>query len=354
MAPADRITPAEISLALAGRIHDLVHRIVPGGQVIGGEWVVRNPTRHDRNPGSFRIHLEGQNRGVWVEFATGEGGDALGLVAYVLYGGGIKSAIEWAKSYLGITDQTPPAAVRAAIPPPADDAAAEAEEARRREWKRKLAVRIYLDAQERLADTPAADYLAGRGIDLAQLGRQPRALRFHPGLHNEESKTTWPALVAAINDAEGQHVATHRIWLQRREGRWKKAPLKHPKMALGAFAGGHISIWRGASGKSLRSAPAGDAVAIAEGIETALSVAIACPELRVLCAVASFNMGRLALPAAIGRVILAADNDPGNAMVDQKLAAAVAHYQAEGRDVHVAMPPVPGADWNDILQGVEG
>ncbi len=354
MSSAERLTPHEISSMLAGRIRDLVDRLAPGGTVIGGEWVVRNPTRHDRNPGSFRIHLVGPEKGMWFEFASREGGDALGLVAYVLYGGDVGPAIKWAKSWLGISDATPPEQVRAAMPPPVDDAAAEAEAARRREWKRKLAVRLYLDAQERLAGTPAAEYLAGRGIDLAQLGRQPRALRFHPGLHNEESQAAWPALVAAINDGEGQHIATHRIWLARIDGRWKKAPLQQPKMALGAFTGGFISLWRGASGKPLREAPEGDAVAIAEGIETALSVAIACPELRVLCAVASFNMGRLALPATIRRVILAADNDLDNAMVEAKLAAAVAHYQSEGRDVHVAMPPVPGADWNDILQGVEG
>jgi hypothetical protein len=31
----------------------ILRRLLPGGQIIGGEWVARNPTRADRQPGSY-------------------------------------------------------------------------------------------------------------------------------------------------------------------------------------------------------------------------------------------------------------------------------------------------------------
>lgn len=351
MAGADRRDDVKaIARLLAARIRDLVQQLLPDGREERGEWVALNPTRGDRTPGSFRIHLHGQRAGVWADFATDDAGDALNLVAYVRYGGNLRDAIAWARSYLGLETGPVPAPVQRAVPPPVDDAQRSAEEKGRRE----SALKIFLAAKPSLKDTPVAAYLAGRGIDLAQLGRQPRALRFHPELWNRESQAHWPALVAAVSNDAGEHTATHRTWLAHRDGRWKKAPLADAKMSLGTVAGSCIRLWRGASGKALKDAPAGDQVAIAEGIETALSVAVACPELRVLCAVSLANMANITLPATIERVFLCADNDPGNDRAAALLHRAAQRYVAEGRDVRLAMPSVPGADWNDVLQGVEG
>jgi hypothetical protein len=175
-------------------------------------------------------------------------------------------------------------------------------------------------------------------------------------------------MVAAVNDSAGVHVATHRTWLARVGDKWKKAPLDVPKKVLGRIGDGFIPLWRGASGKPLRDAPIGDTIVIAEGIETALSVAIACPEFRVVSAVSLGGLRALALPPAVATVLLAFDNDPppprdtpsaARAWDDyrkQRMArrAAVERYTSEGRTVKWAMPSVPGADWNDILQGVEG
>jgi hypothetical protein len=344
-----------IARMLAGRIRPLVQELLPYGREERGEWVALNPTRGDRKPGSFRIHLVGQRAGVWADFATDDAGDALGLVAYLRYAGNLRDAIAWSKAYLGLEEGSVPEAVKREIPPPATDAERSAEEKARRQ----AALKIFLAAQTSLKGTPAAEYLAGRGIDLAELGRQPRALRFHPELWNRESQAHWPALVAAVSNDSGEHTATHRTWLARRDGRWKKAPLADAKMSLGTVAGSSIRLWRGASGKALKDAPAGDHVAIAEGIETALSVAIACPEIRVLCAVSLSNMANLALPAAIGRVTLCADHDvvddsPGSRTRRQALARAIAHYRGRGHDVRLALPEAEGLDWNDVLQGVEG
>ena len=335
---------AEIAGMLATRIDALVRELLPRGKREGHEWLIGSVAGE---PGrSLSVRLAGSRAGVWADFSSADDrGDALDLVAAVLYRGDKRAALAWSRTWLGLDSGSGPAPQRRAPPPQRQAVAAEAEAAARR----KAAQRIWLSAQPHLAGTPAAAYLRGRGIDLAELQRQPRALRFHPTLNNRESGQTWPALVAAVCDGSGAHVATHRTWLAQINGCWGKAPLCNPKMSLGAVRGGAIPLWRGASGQPLRQAPKGDAVAIAKGIETALSVAIACPELRVLSAVSLANMGNLVLPPAVATVILCIDNDVDNPQADAAVKRAIEHYTSEGRIVKVAGPPC-GKDFNDTLR----
>jgi len=61
----------------------IVPQWLPGGHKRGGEYVVANPTRNDKNPGSFTINLR---QGNWKDFATNEGGaDLVSLYAYIFH-----------------------------------------------------------------------------------------------------------------------------------------------------------------------------------------------------------------------------------------------------------------------------
>jgi len=55
---------------------------LPGGYVEGGQWVVKNPTRHDRRAGSFKINL---TTGAWNDYADDDavGSDAISLYGYL-------------------------------------------------------------------------------------------------------------------------------------------------------------------------------------------------------------------------------------------------------------------------------
>jgi hypothetical protein len=324
--------------------------LLPGGHRPPGsrEWVALNPTRGDRKPGSFRIHLAGSKAGVWCDFATKDSGDALDLVAYLLFRGHIGQALEWARTWLG-HGGTPTAGAATSAPVAMLENGQDDDGAKRQ----ARAVRLFRDAKPGLAGTPAAGYLAARGIDLAELGRQPRSLRFHPCLWNAEAGRHFPAMLAAVTDAAGVHVATHRTWLAPdADGIWRKAPVRDPKKSLGRVAGGAIRLWRGASGKPLAQAPDGETVVIGEGIETCLSVVVACPELRVLCAVSLSNMARLVLPPEVRTVILLKDDDGGNPAAEAAFRRAVDAYLADGRMVRTARP-IGGKDFNDVLQGGE-
>lgn len=54
---------------------------LPTGRIEGRDYVALNPTRRDRNLGSFRINHQ---TGKWIDFATGDkGGDFISLGAYL-------------------------------------------------------------------------------------------------------------------------------------------------------------------------------------------------------------------------------------------------------------------------------
>jgi hypothetical protein len=61
--------------------------------------MVRNPKRHDRRPGSFKVNLR---TGKWADFATGDqGGDVVSLAAF-LGGIGQREAAERLAAMLAI------------------------------------------------------------------------------------------------------------------------------------------------------------------------------------------------------------------------------------------------------------
>ena len=79
------------SAALAFLPH-LLRRWLPDGQIDGREYVARNPRRHDRHLGSFKINMV---TGRWADFATADkGGDVVSLAAY-LNGTGQAEAARW-------------------------------------------------------------------------------------------------------------------------------------------------------------------------------------------------------------------------------------------------------------------
>lgn len=72
---------AGINSAACKRASEILARWLPDGRVSGRDYVAKNPTRDDRNLGSFRIN---HGTGQWIDFATGDkGGDFISLAAYL-------------------------------------------------------------------------------------------------------------------------------------------------------------------------------------------------------------------------------------------------------------------------------
>jgi phage/plasmid primase-like uncharacterized protein len=172
-------------------------------------------------------------------------------------------------------------------------------------------------------------YLASRGLRLEPL---PDDLRYYWRAYNFSSGKHYPAMIAAVRNKAGDVVAVHQTFLSD-DGHKVSGEGVKAKLFLGAVKGGAI-----------RLTPATDRVALAEGIEDALSViqSTGCP-----CWATGSASNIPDLPDSIREVIICADNDEAGRKAAQRMAQ---HYSREGRKVKIAYPPGGAKDWNEALQ----
>lgn len=369
---ADRSRPrasvAEIRALLEERALDVAQHFAPparGSYLLGDQWWTLNPGRPDKTVGSFVVNVSGARMGTWVDYATGAHGDLIDLIGLRM-GLDNRGALEEARRWLGLDADTPAARearrvamVRAQERREAADRAVSEQRARRA----RAAQALWLSAEPHLRGTPVEAYLRdARGIDLARLGRQPRALRFDPRhaykhmdpQTGEVFEGVWPAMLALVVGGDGAPVALHRTWLAQGPQGWGKAPVPVQKKVLGNFAGAAVNLWsgigpRGGKGVPLRACPPGTRVYITEGIEDALSVVVLMPDARVLAAVSLSNLGAVSLPVNVAEVVLVADRDEG-AQARELLARAVSAHASAGRRVRLWQPPEGCKDINDALR----
>ena len=212
-------------------------------------------------------------------------------------------------------------------PDPAILAQRKAEQKAEAEKRAGQAKRLWLEAQP-IAGTLAETYMRGRGIT-APL---PATLRFHPECWHGPTARRLPAMVAAVQGAGLP--AVHRTWL-RADG-LGKADIDPPKAMLGAVAGGAVRLAEGLG-----------PLVVAEGVETALSLAsglLRAPA-TVWAALSTSGIRGLNLPPQPARLTIAPDGDaPG-----REAANALAE-RAHALGWQVSLLPAPdGRDWNDIL-----
>ncbi|MFA7504247.1 MAG: toprim domain-containing protein [Burkholderiaceae bacterium] len=350
MAPGSDIT--EIKSLLQARILDLIAVLQIEGYRAGRSWMGKNPTRADNKAGSFLVYISGARTGGWIDMATGDKGDVLQLIQYVLRLAKIGDAIRWAKDWLNYRDVPAPERAKVAAELAAKRVAAEQQEAEDLDKKRNRAFSVWLKCEAELRGTPAARYLSARGIRYSVLPRPPRAVRFSPSQKYTETGEHFPAIVALITGNGGERLAIHRTFLAP-DGSGK-APVQHArKVWPSGWAGGTIKLARGETGLSpAEAAKHGlwDKLILCEGIEDGLSLAMACPEYRIWAAISLYNLANVRLPDCCGEVIVAADNDWGKRGAEKQLQRAIEALGRQGRKVLVARSHV-GKDANDALRG---
>jgi putative DNA primase/helicase len=179
--------------------------------------------------------------------------------------------------------------------------------------------------------THVVQYLAGREID----SEPPPVLRWAPRCWHRDARAALPAMIARVDGPDGDLVGVHRTYLWRDErGQWQR----RDRASLGPIAGGAV-----------RLAPAAETLLIGEGIETTLSAMFATG-LPGWAALSTAGLTSLVLPPCVHAVVILADNDRNGAGTRAAHAAA-RRWTGEGRLVRIAMPPEPGADFNDVLAG---
>ena len=185
-----------------------------------------------------------------------------------------------------------------------------------------------------IAGTVAAAYLDARGVGFVA---GARSLRFHPRITHPNAPGCFPALVAGVQDVDGQFLGIQRTYLNGP----RKAAAEPVHASLGSLAGGAVRLGEWVARPLL----------IGEGIEsTAAAMRMFDWHDGAWATLGTSGLRAVALPDGVCDVVIAADRDLNGA--GQLAAAALAErLEAEGRCVAIHLPERFG-DFNDELTGM--
>lgn len=316
-----------IAERLRERAESWVPQLFPNGTRKEDEWRLAN-IRGDapRKIGSCVITLKGEHAGDWKDFdGNRKGGGPLSAIEQATGLTG-RELFAYAAELVGWSQAAPQKQMPASVSKPEKDSARE--------------IDIILSRTQTIHGTLIETYFESRGLNCPSTPD----LLFHPDLAHWDTKTGYPAMVAIVRDADGKQQALHRTYLKP-DGSGKADVSKAKKM-LGRTGGGAV-----------RLAPIGDngVLGLTEGIETALAVMTARPDLPVWAALSAPGLEQIKLPTEAKRIVILADHDASGA--GQRAAEALAdRLLAEGRECAVAMPDKEGEDFNDLLrhEGADG
>jgi hypothetical protein len=103
--PVNRLpSPGELDQLLANQAEALCRHLLPNGRRVGHEWCCGSLA--GEAGGSLGVHLHGDKRGVWADFATGECGGMLDLIQARLCFN-LREAMVYAREFLGIGGSNP-------------------------------------------------------------------------------------------------------------------------------------------------------------------------------------------------------------------------------------------------------
>jgi hypothetical protein len=315
--------------------------------------------------GSIQVHISGGKAGYWMNFEEGIGGKDM-LSLYLSKTGlsfkeGIKElsqkygheSLQWTNEERQKWQQknTVKAQQEAKI------------EAEKRAWRINLATKIYHNESTKIEGTIAEKYLKNRGID-----HIPSHFKFHSGLSHQELKgQKIPAMIAPIQDEKGVFKGIVRTYLEPNGDKLNRLikggnkqvvfdknfePQKAMSKAdLGTKKGGFVLVNQGKNNEKIY---------LAEGIETALSVANVRQDCTVL-AVLSVQNFRSVMPFKDTKnITLCADQDGAGSHTHKPFLQAAQRFVEQGHQVSIALPRELGngrkLDFNDVLihQGKQG
>lgn len=91
----------QIKTMLVDRAESVVERLLPAGKLTSGEWCVGSI--HGEAGQSLKVCIKGAKRGIWSDFASGEGGDLIDLWCAVT-NQAVAEALPEIKAFLGVTE----------------------------------------------------------------------------------------------------------------------------------------------------------------------------------------------------------------------------------------------------------
>lgn len=312
---------ADLAYRLAREAEAVCRHYLSNGCRVGNYWQVGD-ARNTAGRSMF-VRLTGRDRrhaaGKWTDAATSEHGDLLDVIRESCGLVEFRDVAEEARRFLSLPRGDPE--------PDHSHASSSAPSGSPRSARRLFAM------AKPIAGTLVETYLRHRGIthhnDVA-------CLRFHPRCYYRPDKhaptETWPAMIAAVTDLDGEITGVHRTWLD--PSGLGKAPIDTPRRAIGDLLG-----------NAVRFGVAEDVMAAGEGIETVLSLRGVVPTMPMAAALSAAHLGAILFPARLRRLYIVRDNDPAG---DGALAILIDRTQAAGIEA-IALSP-RGGDFNEDLR----
>ena len=258
---------------------------------------------------------------MWCDFATGEGGDALGLVSAVLRLG-TREALSWSRRWLGLDDERTELPQRRRQVPKAPEPSTDPDR-----WKYPW------QPAGPIVSTLAETYFAARGLRFNDpegdiLRFSPRRARRNPDRQLEHH----PALLALLRDwRTGEPCGLINVYLLR-DGR-DRVRDKKGKTVTGRAKGGVVML------DDFAEVTMG--LTVCEGVET--GIAIHQSGLRPVWALGGApNVKNFSVLGGIEALTIAADTGKAG----QEAAATLAkRWRSAGREVRIVTPSA--GDWAD-------
>ncbi|MCX7120132.1 MAG: conjugative relaxase [Legionellales bacterium] len=313
-------------------------------QAIFGE-PKQTSSKEMRFGGGLIVSLKGGKSGMWFDFSAAQGG---GPIQAIMRERGVefKEALHIATEMAG-TQKTP---IYSTISPYVKPK----EYSEKQELKNKIKSALSIANGTRpLLGTLGETYLKEhRKIDnpcRLNVKFWPKGARWLD--INDEGKlyervNKIPAIVIAAQNAKQEITGVQRIYLD------EKSAGKNTFMGNAKLSKGHM---KGSAGVIQIGIKNGE-VYIAEGPETAASIAMARPKATVLtsCGIANIqNLGKLIKVFEPNRVIIAGDNDGDSKTLDTTKMAALS-LKKEGIKSEIVLPKkiegLDKTDWNDVLK----
>ena len=314
----------DLAHRLGRQAEAVCRRYLGAGRRQGHYWLVGDVYN---TPGrSLFVRLKDSPKGPagkWQDAATGERGDLLDVIRLALGLADFADVAEEARAFLSLPHPEPTWSQPKS--PRALSGSAEA------------AKQLFAMSKP-ISGTLAGTYLRRRGITTLH---GTGSLRFHPRCYyrpdEHEVTQTWPALIAAVTDLNGQITGVHRTWLAP-DGS-DKAPIDTPRKAMGDLLG-----------HAVRFGVPGEVMAAGEGIESVLSVREVAPGMAMAAALSAAHLAAILFAEPLRRLYIVRDNDPAG---DGARDSLVERADAAGIEAIVLSPTL--GDFNEDLRelGVE-
>lgn len=269
------------------------------------------------------LTISGAKRGLWYDFNSGFGGDMLELVRHSL-GVSTAGAVTWLRARLALPVNSPTRWLKSDID---DRSLTERVEAARKAYGRGKAAR----------GTLAERYFDRRGLDVPEtLWRQ---LRFDPACRMEEG--IYPAVLMPLRDClSNEIVGVHKIALEPDATNVRRTDGRKLKKSAGRVKGAAMMLGR-----------PGENLAVCEGLETALGMAMSglFRGWPVWALSGASFLAALDPVHGVKQLLIGADNDPSGVGLDAARSAARRWVKA-AVEVEIGWPKISGKDFADICR----